>query len=370
MENKVTSISKYMTQARQKRKNLSDILAFIVERGQTTRREIERETGFSWGTVSESVAELVSRGYLAEVAQSAGTVGRQSTVLTLSGDKVVAIGVDVNTTAVSACVVGFDQATVWNKVVPFEARTQEEVIDMLIGLIGSAVAECGDRRIMGIGVAMQGAVDSASGVSVHFPSVGSWTPVDLGGLIEKRFGIPALIEHDPRCLLFARTVKSKIKDGILLRVDNGIGLAVIQDGRLLTDCDRLEVGHTIVKRNGEPCTCGRRGCLEAYSSIRGIERLSGLEFAEVAGGKMGELLDQAGEYLAVSTFNLCVMFAPQKVILTGKLAENERFATSFSQNLAEIAGDAQVDVEFDFELSASYGVAVAKMREEIKKNVI
>ena len=50
---------KYITQDKLKKNTLADIVIFILEKKQTTRREIEHETGFSWGTVSANVAFLL-----------------------------------------------------------------------------------------------------------------------------------------------------------------------------------------------------------------------------------------------------------------------------------------------------------------------
>ena len=57
---------KYITQDRLKKNTLADIFIFILEKKQTTRREIEYETGFSWGTVSANVAFLIEKGYVKE----------------------------------------------------------------------------------------------------------------------------------------------------------------------------------------------------------------------------------------------------------------------------------------------------------------
>ena len=57
---------KYLTQDRLKKNTLADIFVFILEKKQTTRREIEYETGFSWGTVSANVAFLLENGYIKE----------------------------------------------------------------------------------------------------------------------------------------------------------------------------------------------------------------------------------------------------------------------------------------------------------------
>ena len=68
---------RYITQGTQKQNTLSDIFTIILEKGRTTRREIEYETGYSWGTVSSSVALLMEKGYVTEEkSEQPGGVGR------------------------------------------------------------------------------------------------------------------------------------------------------------------------------------------------------------------------------------------------------------------------------------------------------
>lgn len=368
----MSQFQKYLTKDKQKQKNLSDILYYIVEKGETTRREIERETGFSWGTVSESVGELLLRGYLREESSSDKTVGRTSTVLKLNGGSVVAVGLDINTTALSARVIGFDFGVQWEKTVPFTAKTQEDVLDMALSLCSEALGSVRSEqaRVLCIGIAMQGEVDAVGGVSLHFPNVGEWKAVNMKELFEEVWGIPVTVEHDPKCLLFAKTVKEKLRDGILLRVDNGIGLSVIQNGSILDDCGRMEVGHTVVVPHGERCTCGRRGCLEAYASIRGLEERTGMTCEELLETDNPAVFEQACEHLSLSIYNLCMLFAPKRVILAGKLTESDCFVNTLTARFDQWEGMEQTELERASDLSAAFGAAVAAVRNAIKSNRI
>ena len=368
MERIGEQFSQYLTRDKQRQRTLSDILSFIMERGCVTRREIERDTGFSWGVVSASVAELIQRGYVVERAQAVRTIGRQSAVLEPCGDRVVAIGVDVNTTALGVRVVGFDLSCRWAKERPFTAKTQSELISDVFALIEEALGTVKDKQVIGVGVAMQGYVDADSGTSIYFSGV-SWQPIKLAALIEERFGVRAVIEHDPRCMLIARCVRQKLKNAILLRVDNGIGLAVVQDGAVLRDGGRLEIGHTVAERGGELCSCGRRGCLEAYSSIRGIEQRTGKGYEELVGSGEVRAFRTAGDYLATAIYNLCALFAPERVVVTGKLAQNAIFCDAIRRGCEPLLDDC-TEIEIDHEISASFGAAVVAVRSAITKNEI
>lgn len=373
----MSEFKKYYTKDRQKQKNLSDILRFVVEKQETTRREIERETGFSWGTVSQNVAQLLEDGYLKEENQSDKNVGRNTSVLKLNGAHVAAIGMDVNLSGITVQIVGFDLSQIYEVKVPFEADSQQELLELIRKLCHDAITYCADRyRILSIGIAFQGNVDVKNGISIRFPQFPEWEPVKVKELFEEEFGIFTYLEHDPKCLLFAKSISHKINDGILLRVDNGIGLSVIQDGKILNDSGRMELGHTIAVPDGEVCTCGRKGCLEAYSSIRGIVRRLHTPYDKLLiyaqdSQEIAAAFAEAAEYLAVALYNVCMLFAPQRIILTGKLIqEQELFTNHLIEAFRKLDGTEEIEMEVDLHISASFGVAVQSIKEAIKNNSI
>ncbi len=364
------SAAKYVTKDKQKLKNLSDILYYIIEKGETTRREIQRETGFSWGTVSEGVSKLIADGYLKEENKSDGKVGRSSSFIKPSGENIVSIGVDVNLTALSAVVLGFDLETKWQKTAPFCAQNQSEVLKWIEDAISEAILSCPKgTKILSIGIAMQGKVDSISGISYRFPSIKDWKEVNIKEIIEEKFNTSVSVEHDPKCLIFAKTFKQKISDALLLRIDRGIGLAVIGEGKILNDFGKMEIGHTIAVSNGEECSCGKKGCLEAYSSIRGLERRAKKSFEEFDESDCDKVFGDACLYLSRAIYNLCMLFSPQKVILTGKLIRDDRFFKKLEAEVQKIEIE-NVEIERDFDISAAYGAAVLSIKDVIKKNEI
>ncbi len=363
------NFSKFLTKDRQKQRNLSDILRFILDKGNTTRRQIERETGFSWGAVSESVAELLSRGYITEMTPIEKGVGRTSTVLSASGDKIASVGLDINTTGITARVVGFDLTRLWRSTLPFTARSEEELFTDAISLCSEAIKFCEDKyKIFSIGVAIQGKVDPDNGISVHFPNL-PWESINVREMFRERFGVPTTVEHDPKCLLIAKEYKESFRDAILLRIDRGIGLSVIQDGKILGDFGRMEIGHTIAVPGGALCTCGKRGCLEAYSSIVGIENRVGKSFEEILGGEDRAVFAEATSHLAVAIHNLSMLFSPEKIILSGKLSEEPLYTEPLIALLRELIPP-ETDIEIDNNISAAFGAALVSIRDAIKKNHI
>ena len=61
---------------------------------------------------------------------------------------------------------------------------------------------------------------------------------------------------------------------VMITLGTGVGGGVVLDGEIYEGrgIGGSELGHMVIVENGEPCTCGRRGCLEAYASATDTEK--------------------------------------------------------------------------------------------------
>lgn len=103
------------------------------------------------------------------------------------------------------------------------------------------------------------------------------SPLPLTAELERVFGIPAAGENDANVAALGEKfygVARNIDNFIMLTLGTGVGSAIFCDGRLLHGRKGLagELGHTHIRRgpDARPCTCGERGCLDAYASARGL----------------------------------------------------------------------------------------------------
>ena len=359
-------MKKYITQDRLKKNNISDILIFIMEKGITTRREIQAETGFSWGTVSSNVTLLLEKGYLIEEkSPKTGGAGRLTYCLRTNGEQIVSVGLDVNRSGITATVVGLDLSVKASFSEPFGASTQQQVLDQAQEACKRMIDFCGEKyRVLSIGIAFQGAVNGREGLSLRFPQIRDWKPYNVKEHFAKCFGLPVYLGHDPKCMLLAELNRQKYSDCVLVRVDEGIGMAVAQDGRILDDTEKFELGHTVAVKNGIGCVCGKNGCLEAYASLRGIRRRLDIPMGELLAHseRYTDFLREAGEYLTLALYNVCMLFRPQKLILTGRAMQLPAFANTTLQGL-----DVEdVSVEINPAVSAAFGAAAESMKSAIK----
>ena len=358
---------KYITGDKLKKNTLADIFILILEKRQTSRREIEYETGFSWGTVSANVAYLLEKGYIVEEkSKQNGAAGRTTYVLKPTSEGVCSIGLDINRTGLSCEVVGIDSEVKMRFEAPFAAETSAEVIACAEALCQTAVDRCREHNIklFSLGIAMQGAVNGRLGISTRFPGINDWQAFDVKSHFSRKFNLPVYLGHDPKCMLLGEMCRNKFNNCVLVRIDEGIGMAVSLDGRILDDTERLELGHMTAVRGGRRCNCGRAGCLEAYASLPAIAAEANTETASLfdTPERYTAAFTRAGEHLATSIGSIHVLFKPEKLIFTGKAARLDRFI----EQAATLLTEEGVDVSVCPDISAAYGAAVESMKSAIK----
>jgi glucokinase len=131
-------------------------------------------------------------------------------------------------------------------------------------------------KLLGIGIADPGLVDTRRGITTTCSTIDFWNDVPLTSTFEKEFKVPILVESKTRAKAMAERmlgVGQREPNMIYLDYGTGIGAGVIVDGKLLYghNCGVGEVGHTNMVRSGPTCKCGSNGCLEAVAGAGAVE---------------------------------------------------------------------------------------------------
>ncbi|MGH2454845.1 MAG: ROK family protein, partial [Candidatus Limnocylindria bacterium] len=183
-----------------------------------------------------------------------------------SGVAAPVVGMDVGGTKIAAILVDGDDRLLAQRSVPTDGRPLgEQVVAAARDLLDGLGA---DRRPAGIGIAVPGQVNSATGV-VQMAVNLSLPPVPLAAIVGEGLGVPAFVDHDTRAAAAWLYQRSGGAGSLAyLSVGTGISAAVVVDGRLLRGVNGLagEIGHLIAVDGGPPCACGLAGCLEAVAA--------------------------------------------------------------------------------------------------------
>lgn len=210
----------------------------------------------------------------------------------------------------------------------------------------------GVKDVLGAGIGSPGPLDFVNGIVRDLPNIPGFQNVPLRDRIAKGIGVPAELENDANAAGLGEYLAGAGKgygDIVLLTLGTGVGSGIIVDGKILHGWHGTgaELGHIIVQPGGELCACGQRGCLERYSSATNMARYAmrliqegresslretlgrqgsidsrDIELAAKAGDKLAaEVWDRSLYYLAVGCVDICRIFDPDAIVLSGGLAK-------------------------------------------------
>lgn len=196
---------------------------------------------------------------------------------------------------------------------------------------GIAMDQC-----VGVGIGVPGTVDRKNKVVRYSNNIG-WKQVELARRMAAYFPVPIQIANDADCAALGEAVAGagrEFQDVVMLTLGAGVGGGIILDGEIYEGrgTGGSELGHMVIVEDGEVCTCGRKGCLEAYASVtallRDAARAAGRKmeaeeiFAQAAAGdeRLQKVLDTYVRRLGVGIVNIVNIFRPQLVLLGGALS--------------------------------------------------
>lgn len=212
-----------------------------------------------------------------------------------------------------------------------------------------------DGRILRVGVAVGGPVDSARGVVRTLYHAHGWDNFPLQDYFAERLDAPCIIDNNANAAALAEVQRGAgVGEHVVLYVGlgRGIGGALVVNGKIYhgETCTAGEIGHMQVKEDGPTCSCGLHGHLEAVASARAIAtRMIGLsvEYPETvaalkrltdgrlervtaeqvfrlaaAGDQVAQhIVDEVHTYLGIALANIVHLVNPGMIILGGSVAQ-------------------------------------------------
>lgn len=188
-------------------------------------------------------------------------------------------GIDLGGTNIKAGIVDENQKILVEDSVPTRVeRPYQEIIKDMADLVKNLLNKihATDAELSSVGVGSPGTVDAANGVVLYSNNF-DWDNIPLAAELGKYFTCPIKVSNDANCAALGEVkagAAREIKNAILITLGTGVGGGVIIDGQVFEGAHAggAELGHTSLIFGGELCTCGRRGCVEAYVSATGLIR--------------------------------------------------------------------------------------------------
>ncbi|MDO4562982.1 MAG: ROK family protein [Clostridia bacterium] len=175
--------------------------------------------------------------------------------------------------------------------------TARGVLDMLRG------AHVSMEDIDSIGMGIPGGVDNVTGVVYMAANLGLKN-APVREILSKILGRSVFVANDADSAVYGELIAGAAKgstSAVLVTLGTGVGSGIIINSEIYNGAYHCgaEIGHMVIERAGRPCTCGRRGCFEAYCSASGIINMT----RDAALADSGSLLNSYGEITGATAFD-------------------------------------------------------------------
>ena len=219
------------------------------------------------------------------------------------------VGIDLGGTNIKAGIVT-EEGKLLNKdsIKTHAERPMEEIIkdmgELALKVIGDAGLKVEDVTAIGIG--SPGTPDNKAGVLVYSNNL-PFNMAPMRRLIRETVDLPVYIDNDANCAAMAEAVAGAAKgtlDSVTITLGTGVGAGVIANGRIYSGFNQAgsEFGHTVLVSGGQQCSCGRKGCFEAYSSASALIRMTKEAADANPDSILNELIEQNGKVSGKTAF--------------------------------------------------------------------
>lgn len=265
------------------------------------------------------------------------------------------LGIDIGGTKTSVGIFDENIICVAEKTFPTDCKSgAERLVERIADFYEIMLCEnkIVASQILAVGVGCPGPLELSAGRIIRVATMG-FEDVPIAEMISSALDKTVCLENDANCAALAEAVLGAGKGMnpvAYVTVSTGIGCGIVIDGKIIdgfSDCAG-ELGHITVERNGISCPCGKKGCLEMYSSGTAMSRIATEKFGQPINSK--ELFDLARkgnfkaleivrnsiDYLGLGLSALSAVLNPQVIVLGGSVTKDyDFFADMLSKSFAE-----------------------------------
>ena len=208
------------------------------------------------------------------------------------------------------------------------------------------------------GVATPGTADHDNGIVVYANNL-RFLNYPLADKLKEFLGVKkVLIENDANAAAKGEAACGAAKgyaNSVMITLGTGLGGGIIIDNKIYSGFNYAgaELGHMVIEVDGLPCSCGRKGCWEAYSSATGLINMTKVKLAETKDTIMHEMVAHDGKvsgrtafdamrkgdkaakevvdkyiyYLAMGIVNIINIFQPEVLVIGGGICNEKHYLT-------------------------------------------
>ena len=220
------------------------------------------------------------------------------------------IGIDLGGTNIVASVVDDKYNIIATGKTPTAVpRSADEIFDDIAAVCREAMDKAGltIADISSVGLGTPGTVNE-NGI-IEFANNLGFNNVPAREMLKERLGdLPIYIDNDANCAALGEAYAgcgNGSQNFVAVTLGTGVGSGIIVNGKIVTgvNCAGGECGHMVIVVDGEPCSCGRKGCWEAYASATALIRQTRKAMEENPDSIMHEVARQEGKVSGRTAFD-------------------------------------------------------------------
>lgn len=277
-------------------------------------------------------------------------------------NKMYRIGIDLGGTNIKVGIVnGENKIIATAKRKTLAQRPWQEIAQDIALCVKDAVAEAETdlSQCEKIGIGCPGTTNAETGVVVYANNFNGWVNIPLGEYLQNELKLPVSLSNDANCAALGEYVAGAAKNyksTVLITLGTGVGGGVVFDGKIFEGGNPggAELGHCIIIADGEQCTCGAKGCWEAYSSATALireakakatqcpesllcrlcegdlENMNGIipfKAARENDTAALEVIDQYIKWLGIGLVNMANVFRPDVILISGGICGEGTYLT-------------------------------------------
>lgn len=189
------------------------------------------------------------------------------------------LGVDLGGTNIAVGLLNEDGNIIFkDSISTFKDRDINEIVKDMAELCKSVLKQnnIDIKELHSVGIGSPGRCDYDSAKIVYSNNI-RFENYEIGKEFKKYLDVDVYLDNDANCAAYGEFISGACKgtkNSVTITLGTGVGSGVIVNGQILRGFNGAagELGHNVMIVDGEPCTCGRNGCFEAYCSATALIR--------------------------------------------------------------------------------------------------
>lgn len=248
-----------------KNQNVAKVLETIKKSKGISRADLAKITNLTPAGISKIIQKLINISLIVELGEAESTGGRPAKILKLNKMAGNIISLYLAPDYIEIILYDLEIQKLYQEKLKIWIRTKEKILENTIKLI-EKVKKISTSEILGVGIAVNGLVDSKTGFSLYSPHY-KWQNINLVSTFNAAVNLNCYVENDVRAMAMGEKsygIAQNIDNFIVINIENGVGSALYLNNSIFsgTHNGAGEFGHIPIEGNTLRCNCGKKGCLE------------------------------------------------------------------------------------------------------------